>query len=330
MKRICITLIASVFALGIQAQPNVTQVEYFLDADNGIGLNTILDIDTPGTDITQAVLANIPPSTQVGYHRLYFRVKDEDGNWSQTTRKHIEIVAPIVEDYVVLGEYFIDEDPEVGTATSFAINPQEEDIEQAFTAQIAETATLGYHKLYGRVRDSYGNWSHTFRKNIQVYLNPDTNVVEIEYFFGDDLEFGNNTIVSIDEPEADGTWNFYVPYPVGDYDFDDVLFVRAKDGDGQWSITTILDEIDEELGIHNIAENDWIKVFPNPTKNIVNISSSMDIEITNTVIYDLTGKIVLQSRQNLRQVDVSHLPNGIYILDLVTDRGRASYKIIKQ
>ena len=332
MKRITFSAILLAIAMGIYAQPNVTQVEYFLDADNGIGMNTILDITSPDVDIIDAVLANIPPSTSIGYHKLYIRVKDENGHWSQTVRKHIEIAAPLTANNVVMGEYFLDEDYGYGAATSFTINPQEEDIEQAFSAQIAGTTTLGYHKLFGRVQDNNGNWSLTFRKNIEVYLNPDTNIVEIEYFFDSDLEFGNNTIVSIDEPEVDGTWNFYVPFPEGPYDVnvDGPLFVRAKDSNDKWSITTTLDEVDPNLSVSEVVENSLFKVYPNPTDGFINISSSVDITITNTVIYDLTGKTLYQSKQNLHQLDVSSFPSGIYILNLTSDKGSASYKLIKK
>src|SRR5690606_3156390 len=142
------TSLTLVFVMVVQAQINVMQVEYFLDSDNGVGQNTILDIDSPNTDITQTVLASIAISTEVGYHKLYFRVKDENGQCSHTIRKHIEVVAGFTEKQVVLVEYFIDEDPEFGTAISFPINPQECDIEQAFTAQILENVPIGYHKLY--------------------------------------------------------------------------------------------------------------------------------------------------------------------------------------
>ena len=152
MKRIILTAIIFATTFCIGAQSNTTQVEYFLDEDNGFGLNTIVNVTSPDVDITQSVLANIPMSTPIGYHKLYMRVKDADGNWSQTVRKHIEIVAPFSQNNIVMGEYFIDEDPEYGTAISFVINPEQEDVEQAFTAQILGSTTLGYHKLYGRVK----------------------------------------------------------------------------------------------------------------------------------------------------------------------------------
>lgn len=328
MKRIVLTTIVLVMTLCIRAQSNATQVEYFLDIDSGFGLNTIINITSPDTDITQAVIANIPMSTSVGYHKLYMRVKDADGNWSQTIRKHIEVVSSFTQNNIVMGEYFIDQDPEYGTATTFSINPQQEDIEQAFTAQILGSVTLGYHKLYGRVKDSKGNWSHTFRKNIEVYLNPNTNIVEIEYFFDGDAGFGTKDIESIGVPEDDGSWTFNVPYAAGNYDFNDTLFVRVKDSNNSWSITTILDEV-ESLSTSNWLEESTL-VYPNPFSKNLSISIPNQVEITKIEIFNTLGQTVYSSSENKTSLELSSLKSGLYILNLETNLGKATFKIVKK
>lgn len=327
MKRIIITAIFIALTIGIHAQSNVVEIEYFLDADNGFGMNTVLDITSPDIDVTDAILADIPSSTSIGYHKLYIRAKDADGNWSQTIRKNIEIFSP-VENNVVMGEYFIDVDPQFGVANTFDINPEAKDIGQDFEAQILASATLGYHKLYGRVKDAQGNWSHTFRRNLEVYLNPDTNIVEIEYFFGDDLEFGNNTIVTVDEPEADGTWNFNIPYSAGNYSFDDILFLRVKDSNGKWSITTILNEVGT-LGIEDSLFKSTI-IYPNPFQETINIASIKNLSIENITIYNTLGKVVYKSDSHLTNLNLGFLSQGIYFLQLSAKTAKASFKIIKK
>ncbi len=328
MRRIIFTAFLLVITLCIRAQSNATQVEYFLDTDNGFGLNTVLNITSPDTDITELVTANIPVGTSLGYHKLYMRVKDADGNWSQTVRKHIEVVPPFAQNNIVIGEYFIDQDPQFGTATSFTINPEQEDIEQAFAAQIAASATLGYHKLYGRVKDSRGSWSHTFRKNIEVYLNPITNVVEIEYFFDNDLGFGTKSIETIGTPQADGTWTFNVPYPAGSYDFNDVLFVRAKDSNNNWSITTVLDEVASLSTDNQIFK--LTSVYPNPFDETLYIASNQQLDIQNIEIYNTLGKKVYEQTLKHDNLNLGFLPQGVYFLNLLTQSGKATYKIVKR
>lgn len=316
-------------AIGVHSQSNVIEVEYFLDTDSGFGMNTVLNVTTPEVDITEAVLADIPVTTSEGYHKLYIRTKDADGHWSHTTRKHIQIFAPVIENNVIIGEYYIDEDPSFGLANSFEINPQEADVEQAFEAQILSTVPLGYHKLYGRVKGSDGRWSHTFRKNIQVYQNPDTNVVEIEYFTVDDsdLGFGNNTLVTIETPEVDGVWEFNVPYPAGPYNFDDKIFVRVKGSDERWSITAVLDEV--SLNVENSLYH-TVSVSPNPFENQIKINTTRSMMIEDVKVFDITGKQVFNSSEDLRIIDLSHLGSGLYLLQLKTKSEQATFKLVKQ
>ncbi|WP_179006412.1 T9SS type A sorting domain-containing protein [Winogradskyella forsetii] len=334
MKQIILTAIYLAIAMCINAQSNTIQIEYFLDTDNGFGMNTVMDITSPDIDITETILADIPSSTSLGYHKLYIRAKDENGNWSQTIRKQIQVFAPVVENNIVLGEYFIDQDPMFGTAETFNINPEEGDIMQQFSAQILETVSLGYHKLYGRVQDSYGNWSHTFRKNIEVYLNPETNIVEIEYFFvyESDSGFGSNNLLSIDVPEDDGTWNFNVSYPPGVYEDIseiDTLFVRVKDSNGKWSITTTLDEIGPGLGLEdNLYKT--VSVNPNPFTNTINLEVSKNIVFSNIAVFDITGREVYTSTEDLRTINLQNLEAGTYILRLASQNEKATYKIVKQ
>ncbi|APY10792.1 hypothetical protein BWZ22_05855 [Seonamhaeicola sp. S2-3] len=328
MKRIILTAILLAITLGIRAQSNATQIEYFLDVDNGFGQNTVLDIASPDIDIAETVLADIPSGISAGYHKLYIRVKDVNGNWSQTIRKHIEIVAPFVENNIVMGEYYIDDtDTGYGNSTTFPINPEEQDIEQAFTAQIAANVSLGYHKLFGRIKDSYGNWSHTFRKNIQVYLNPDTDIVEIEYFFEDDFGFSTKSIESISTPSADGAWTFNVSYPTGNYNFNDNLFVRVKDSNNKWSITTILDEI-ESLSIDTYLQEKTL-IYPNPFSDNLFIKLPDNQTILKTKIYNNLGQVVYTSSKNNSNIKLDSIPNGLYVLVLESESGKAAFKIIK-
>lgn len=329
MKRIVLLLITVLAFQLCYAQATVTTVEYFIDADKGIGLNTLVTI-TEGEDITSAVIATLDPSISIGRHKLYLRTKDSDNQWSQTLRKSIEIIPTQTSNNIVVGEYFLDADPTYASGTTFAVTPEEVDVNQAFMTQIAQHAALGYHKVYGRVKDSYGHWSLTFRKNIQVVENPDKTIVAIEYFFDNDLEFANNTTVTIDNPEADGTWLFSVPYPAGPYSFDDVLFVRAKDSNQKWSHTAILDEVDPSLSVHQVLGKSYLKVYPNPVKNSINITSSLSFDIQHINLYDMTGRNIFTSTKNSRTLNISYLKSGIYTLILNTTIGNASYKIIKQ
>ena len=69
------------------------------------------------------------------------------------------------------------------------------------------------------------------------------------------------------------------------------------------------------------ALNDSIKIYPNPTKNVLNIQSS-SFEIKTATIYDITGRVVLASQVSNQAIDVHSLSTGTYILSLTDIEGK--------
>ena len=67
-----------------------------------------------------------------------------------------------------------------------------------------------------------------------------------------------------------------------------------------------------------------LKIFPNPTSQILNIELSDDWTSETTLeVYDITGKLVQShiTSNTLNTFDLSHLPNGQYLLK-VTNASR--------
>lgn len=82
---------------------------------------------------------------------------------------------------------------------------------------------------------------------------------------------------------------------------------------------------DSDLGTSEVI-NTKFEVFPNPTTDIIQIKTKGNL--TSSVVYNLQGQIVLKSTKN--EIDVSHLPNRIYILKTLIDGKEATKKIIKK
>lgn len=73
-------------------------------------------------------------------------------------------------------------------------------------------------------------------------------------------------------------------------------------------------------------QNSQIQIYPNPTSGILNIDSESEILQLN--MYDLSGKKVSVSKSS--QMNISALPKGVYILNILTKDGKKStQKIIK-
>jgi hypothetical protein len=59
----------------------ITNAEYFIDTDPGVGNGSTLTVNTPGNTINQTFLANVPSGTATGQHLLAIRTRDINGNW---------------------------------------------------------------------------------------------------------------------------------------------------------------------------------------------------------------------------------------------------------
>lgn len=73
-----------------------------------------------------------------------------------------------------------------------------------------------------------------------------------------------------------------------------------------------------------------IKIFPNPTHDLLKISTN-NKEIKDITIKDITGRVNYQTKvTDSDNIDISHLKNGIYFLEINTHSGVERHSIIKQ
>jgi hypothetical protein len=79
-------------------------------------------------------------------------------------------------------------------------------------------------------------------------------------------------------------------------------------------------------------DTEAMNIFPNPTKNILNIETSENIEIKSINIYNIDGKFIEKNRYNYFgkvEFNVRNLKAGSYILNIETSKGNFNQIIIK-
>ena len=80
------------------------------------------------------------------------------------------------------------------------------------------------------------------------------------------------------------------------------------------------------LTIVEIAANDFVKVYPNPTTDKLIIVSK---NLQKSILYNVSGQKVLESDRN--ELNVSELPTGVYVLHTTNTQNQLStFKIIKK
>ena len=83
--------------------------------------------------------------------------------------------------------------------------------------------------------------------------------------------------------------------------------------------------------VETVAVDSNISVFPNPATNLINVANG-NSKITGVTLTDLNGRIVKQNAfDNLSdvQIDISDLSVGMYMMEITSDEGIATKKIIK-
>ncbi|MFL0353613.1 T9SS type A sorting domain-containing protein [Xanthomarina sp. GH4-25] len=73
---------------------------------------------------------------------------------------------------------------------------------------------------------------------------------------------------------------------------------------------------------------DKMSIYPNPVVNELHIDLHDSIKVVNAKLYSITGQVVLQI-QNKKDIDVSGLNPGVYLLKIETSEGSITRKIVK-
>ncbi len=96
--------------------------------------------------------------------------------------------------------------------------------------------------------------------------------------------------------------------------------------------TTINITEGETLSLEDSFIGEFV-LYPNPVKNSLTISSSLDLDQSIISIFDIAGRRVLNYKlaNNINSIDVSRLSSGEYILRIITKENHiSSEKFIKQ
>lgn len=70
-------------------------------------------------------------------------------------------------------------------------------------------------------------------------------------------------------------------------------------------------------------------VYPNPAKDVLNISNSIGAEITAVTVSDINGRTVKQFG-SVSQINISDLNAGVYFVNISSNEGSLTKKVVKQ
>ena len=218
--------------------PEMVEVEYFFDQDSGFGTGTIVTIPRDSL-ISFRDSVNIR-ALATGYHTLYVRVKDEEGHWSHTYAESFFVTQDTNRlPVLVAGEYYFDSDPGYGNGAPMPGWIPDSVIDVSFQIPI-NSLTPGVHRLYTRVQDDRGLWSHNY---VGPFMRMPSNlptfkpmITNMEYYFDTDPGEGNGTPIAVGTPDSILSVLFMPALDTLAIGFH-TLYIRSKDTIGKWSHT---------------------------------------------------------------------------------------------
>lgn len=122
-----------------------------------------------------------------------------------------------------------------------------------------------------------------------------------------------------------GEFNFVVPDGVSNVR---IIFYKVN-GNKPLNLDNVVIVDAATLAINNLEKFDF-KLYPNPSQNFISVSAS---EMINSVqIYNVLGQRVLAENINMnsKQINISSLEKGVYLIKTTIDNIAGTYKFVKE
>lgn len=138
------------------------------------------------------------------------------------------------------------------------------------------------------------------------------------------------------EPESHGFLAFKIK-PKAEAQLGDVFENTAEiyfDYNAPIITNTVSTAVEEIMSPGDFNFNNYFMVYPNPTKDIAIIKAKGSLGINTVNIYNMLGQLVSSVENTALSIDtnldISSLQDGQYLLEITTDKGKSTCRLIKQ
>ncbi|WCM40905.1 T9SS type A sorting domain-containing protein [Flavobacterium sp. CBA20B-1] len=130
-------------------------------------------------------------------------------------------------------------------------------------------------------------------------------------------------------PTATGTSGFIKATNCGIANPTDISTVNVGTPPAPANGKIVLDLVEDASASSEQFFTENFNLYPNPTSDVLNISSKNGLEMKEIKITDLSGRVV-RTLNNVSTINVSDLSAGTYLIDITTMKGKASSKFVKK
>ncbi len=112
-----------------------------------------------------------------------------------------------------------------------------------------------------------------------------------------------------------------------------IITLTAEDEYGNVSTCTFELTVESIIGIDENSLEAGVSLYPNPATDIVNLVNKSNIALDKMMVYDINGKLVIQTdlrnMQGEKTVDVSSLASGVYVVQIIGENASTVKRLIK-
>ncbi len=126
------------------------------------------------------------------------------------------------------------------------------------------------------------------------------------------------------------TFNIAIPNGTVIEEFDRIFFYCLQ-FDAFWDFSPYTSFTSSNCNLLGLEDNsiDKITIYPNPARDIIHLKGLTDNE-TEIRIFDIFGKLTYIQNKNIKDIDVSQLNAGIYLLSISNQGKRTTQKLVIQ
>jgi len=148
-------------------------------------------------------------------------------------------------------------------------------------------------------------------------------------------KYGHQVNIALAESPKSGsvlidTLNSYIIYTAETKDKDSFVYSVADDSLVSFYKIIIVSQLNK---LNYDAVKPMITVFPNPFKNVINISTSLN-NGDNTLVrlFDINGKLMFAKEYHSQQIiiETDNFPEGLYLMNILNEKINLKFKLIKK
>jgi hypothetical protein len=178
--------------------------EFFMDTDPGNGNATGIPVAVGSDNVLKYV---VPLSnSNIGFHIMGLRSKDNKGTWSHTLLYPFYVVAATPTS-IIANEYFVDTDPGYGNANSIPVAVNNNNV-LTYTVPLS-SYSAGFHIMGLRSEDNKRTWSHTMLYGFYINeSNTPVNITALKYYYTNSTSTTDIFTYQVPVPSTNVALNF--------------------------------------------------------------------------------------------------------------------------